>query len=36
MSDYNAAVVLALNKLVNDPKHRPLLTLIKAIRNGIV
>ena len=36
MSDYNAAVMFALINIVNDPKYRPLLTLIKGIRNGIV
>lgn len=35
MSDFNAALVV-LNQIVNDPKYKPILVLLKGIRNGIV
>ena len=35
MSDSNSMLIL-LNQLVNDPKYKPLLAIIKGIRNGIV
>jgi hypothetical protein len=36
MSDSSAAAFLILNRIVNDPKYKPLLAIIKGVRNGIV
>ena len=32
----SASLFIVVNRIVNDPSYRPILSLIKGIRNGIV